>query len=501
VRKPEAELASTLNRVVEAGLLFRQGVPPHAIYLFKHALVQDAAYGTLLRESRRALHARIAQTLEDKFADIAENQPELLARHCTEAGLIEKAASLWGKAGQRSLARSALVEAVTQLTRALDQIASLPATPALRRKQIKHQVALANALMHTRGYGAAETRAALDQARFLIEQGDALGEAPEDPMMLFSVLNGFWVTNFVAFNGDVVCDLAAQFLALAEKKSAIVPLMIGRRLMGAALTFTGNVAQGKAHFDQAIALYDPAEHRPLATRFGQDAGVAILSHRSWALWILGYPNAALADSGQALKRAREIGQAPSLMYALNFAAWRHILCGHYAVANTEIQELVALADEKSTSQWKASGMVLRGWLFALTGNASEAVPMINSGISLYRSGGATMLVPWCLSCVARAYAELDQFGDAWRCIGEAVTAVEITKEKWCEAGVQRLAGEIALMLPQPDTTKAEAFFSRALTTAHAQQAKSWQLRAAMSIARLWRDQRKRQQAHDLLAPV
>ena len=147
VRKPEAELGSALDRLIAAGLLFRQGVPPHATYLFKHALVQDAAYGTLLREPRRALHARIAETLESQFAEIAENQPELLARHCTEAGLIEKAASLWGKAGQRSLERSALVEAAEQLTRALDQIATLPATPALRREQIKLQVALITPLI------------------------------------------------------------------------------------------------------------------------------------------------------------------------------------------------------------------------------------------------------------------------------------------------------------------------------------------------------------------
>ena len=270
VRKPEAELRSALDRLVAAGLLFRQGVPPHATYLFKHALVQDAAYGTLLREPRRALHARIAETLESQFAEIAENQPELLARHCTEAGLIEKAASLWGKAGQRSLERSALVEAVEQLTRALDQIATLPATPALRREQIKLQVALITPLIHVKGYAAPETKAAVERARLLIEQAEALGEPPEDPLLLFSVLYGFWVANFVAFNGDVVRELAAQFLALAEKQGATVPLMIGHRLMGISLLFTGDVAEGRAHLDQAIALYDPAEHRPLATRFGQD---------------------------------------------------------------------------------------------------------------------------------------------------------------------------------------------------------------------------------------
>ena len=196
VRKPEAELGSALDRLIAAGLLFRQGVPPHATYLFKHALVQDAAYGTLLREPRRALHARIAETLESQFAEIAENQPELLARHCTEAGLIEKAAGLWGKAGQRSLERSALVEAVEQLTRALDQIATLPATPALRREQIKLQVALITPLIHVKGYAAPETKAAVERARLLIEQAEALGEPPEDPLLLFSVLYGFWVANY-----------------------------------------------------------------------------------------------------------------------------------------------------------------------------------------------------------------------------------------------------------------------------------------------------------------
>jgi class 3 adenylate cyclase len=280
VRKPEAELGSALDRLIAAGLLFRQGVPPHATYLFKHALVQDAAYGTLLREPRRALHARIAEALESQFAETAETQPELLARHCTEAGLIEKAAGLWGKAGQRSLERSALVEAVAQLTRALDQIVTLTATPALRREQINLQVALITPLIHVKGYAAPETKAATEQARLLIEQAEALGEPLDDPLLLFSVLYGFWVASYVAFNGDVMRELAAQFLALAERQGTTAPLMIGHRLMGVSLLTTGDVAEGRAHFDQGIALYDPAHHRPLATRFGQDAGVSNLSFRS-----------------------------------------------------------------------------------------------------------------------------------------------------------------------------------------------------------------------------
>ena len=298
-------------------MLFRQGVPPHASYLFKHALVQDAAYGTLLREPRRALHARIAEALESQFAEIAESQPELLARHCTEAGLIEKAAGLWGKAGQRSLARSALVEAVEQLTRALAQIATLPGhAGAASRSRSSFRSRSSTPLIHVKGYAAPETKAAAERARLLIEQAEALGEPPEDPLLLFSVLYGFWVANFVAFNGDVMRELAAQFLALAEKQGATVPLMIGHRLMGISLLLTGDIAEGRAHYDQAIALYDPAEHRPLATRFGQDIGVAVLSFRSLALWLLGYPEAALADAEHALKDAREIGQAATLMYAL-----------------------------------------------------------------------------------------------------------------------------------------------------------------------------------------
>jgi predicted ATPase len=499
VRKPEAELGSALDRLIAAGLLFRQGVPPHASYLFKHALVQDAAYGTLLRVPRRALHARIADVLESQFTEIAENQPELLARHCTEAGLIEKAMGLWGKAGQRSLERSALVEAAEQLTRALDQIATLPATAALRREQIKLQVALINPLLHIRGYAAPETKMVAQRARLLIEQAEALGEVPEDPLLLFSALWSFWVANLVAFDGEVVCDLAAQFVALAESRRALVPLMIGHRLMGMSLLMTGKIVEGRAHLDRAIALYDPIEHRPLATRFGQDAGVTVSSYRSVALWLLGYPEAAIADTNDALNHARETGEAASLMFARNWAMFPNLVCGNYATANALADEHVALADEKGASLWKAWGMMNQGWLLASTGKTRNAVQMITLGIAAWRSTGSTLQIPFHLSHLARAYAELGQYEQARCTIGEAMA--EATKERWCEADVHRTAGEIALMSPEPDAAKAEAHFERALAVARQQQAKSWELRAAMSMAWLWRDQGKRQQAHDLLAPV
>jgi class 3 adenylate cyclase/predicted ATPase len=499
--KPDAELNSALDRLIQAGLLFRQGQPPHATYLFKHALVQDAAYGTLLREPRRALHARIAQTLENQFPGIAESQPELLARHCTEAGLIEKAAGLWGKAGQRSLERSALVEAIEQITRALGQIAVLPATPALRRKQIELQVALITPLFHVKGYAAPETRAAAERARLLIEQAEALGEPPEDPLLLFSVLYGVWGANIVAFNGDAIRELASQFLALAEKNGGTVPLMVGHRLMGSSLLQAGDIAEGRAHLDRVVALYNPVEHRPLATRFGQDVRMAALTYRSWALWFLGYPEAALVDADHAMSDAREVGQAATLMYALVRTNLNHIFCGNYATAKAQSDEVVALSDEKGAVLWKAAGVALQGCALALTGKASDAVDRINSGITAWRSTGATLWNPWFLSNLARAYAELDQFDDAWRCIDEAMNAVDTTKEKWCESDIHRTAGEIALLSPARDIAKAQTYFERALDIARAQQARSWELRAATSLARLWRDQGRRAEAHDLLAPV
>ena len=403
-------------------------VPPYATYLFKHALVQDAASGTLLREPRRALHARIAQTLEGQFADIAENQPEILARHYTEADLIEKSAMLWGKAGQRSLERSALVEAAEQLTRALDQIAALPDTPALRREQIRFQAALITPLAHVKGPAAPETKAAAEQARLFIERAEALGEPPEDPLLLFSALYGFWVANFVAFNGDVVRDLAAQFLALAEKQGTTVPILVGHRLMGNASLFTGEVAEGRAHYDQTMRLYDPAEHRPLAARFGYDVGVANLGNRSWALWLLGYPEAALKDTDDALKHAREIGQAATLMFASTYITMTRILCGNHAAAAAQADEAVALADEKGALVWKAFGMINQGWLLALTGKASNAVQMITSGIAAWRSTGSILWIPFFSSHLARAYAEPGQFEEAWRSIGEAMAMMENTKE-------------------------------------------------------------------------
>ena len=497
----DTPLQAALERLAEADIVLVQGLPPESDYRFKHALIQDAAYENLLKSRRQVLHRRVAEVLLNSDVSAAAPEPELLAYHFTQAGLNDAAIEWWGKAGQRSLERSALVEAVGQFTRALDQIAALPDTPALRREQIKLQVALITPLIHIKGYAAPETKAAAEQAHLLIERAEAVGEPPEDPLLLFSVLYGFWVLNYIAFNGGAARKLAAQFLTLAEKQGASGPLMIGDRVMGISLLSAGEMTQARAHLDRAMAIYDPAKHRQLATRFGQDNGVSVLSYRSWALWFLGHPQAAVADSDRALKDAREIGQAATLMYALTHASLTHTFCGNYAIAKAITDELVALASEKGTVFWKAQGMLLQGQLSALTGKASSAIETGSAGMAAYRSTGSTVWVSLHLASLARAYADLGKFDDARRSIREATSAIETTMERWWEAEVHRTAGEIALRAPEPDTPRAQAYFERSLAVARAQHAKSWELRAAMSMARLWRDQGKPQQARKLLAPV
>ncbi len=277
----DAALQTALERLAEADILLVQGLPPESKYRFKHALIQDAAYQNLLKSRRLALHRRTAEVLRDQFADTTAIEPELLAHHFMQAGLTDAAIEWWGKAGQRSLARAALLEGKEQLKRALDQIATLPATPALRREEIKIQLAFGNAL-----------------------------------------------------------------------------------------TLMGDFVNGKEHFDRALAIYDPAEHHPLTTRSGRDVGVTLLSVRSGCLWEIGYPAASRKEGERAVYEARKIGHAATLMFALFWASWHHMNYGAYAEAESLLDELAALADEKDASLfWKATAIAFRGALYAETGNA------------------------------------------------------------------------------------------------------------------------------------
>jgi len=502
-RKPKGELDEVLDRLIHAGLLFRQGMPPDTSYLFKHALVQDAAYGTLLREPRRALHARIAEVIENLFSEVADSQPELLAHHCTEAGQIEKAAKLWGRAGQRSFSRSALIEAIEQLRRALSQLTGLPTTTASRRERISLQVALIWPLEAVRGWAAPETIAAIDQARQLIEEAETLGETLENSALPYQILTAAWIASMNAFNGDVFRQRATEYLALAEKQQLRLPIWVGHYMLGFSLVLTGEMPEGRAHLDQALSLNACAteRERELSSPYFAPCTVEMLMYRSFAMWLCGYPEVALASANQAVNNARQIGDAYGLMAALSWAMHPHMWCGNYDTEGAILDELCAVAKEKGAAAWETYGMGHKGELFVLTGHSLEAISMITAGIAEMDAMGSTLWRPGFLSSLAAAHAHLGKFNDAWREIGDAITTMEATKERCHEAEVHRTAGEIALLEPKPNATKAEAYFNRALDVARKQQAKSWELRSAMSVARLWRSQGKPQQARELLAPV
>jgi class 3 adenylate cyclase len=319
--------------------------------------------------------------------------------------------------------------------------------------------------------------------------GEIYGDAPNT------------AAKFMFFDGDAACGLARQFLDLAEQQKATAPIMIGHRLLGTTLLCLGESAEGLKHLEQAFALYEPAAHRSLTTHFGHDVGVATLSLRSLALWLLGYPETALVEIDHAINAARETAHAPTLMFALAMTSFTQICCRNHARANSQIDECALLADEKSAPFWKAAAMAHRGWVMALTSNSAEAIQTISAGLTEYRSLGAKIWTISWLSQLALSHASLGKFDDAWRCTSEAISAVETTKERWWEPEVHRTAGEIALLSRGQDAAKAEAYFSRALVVASQQQAKSLELRAAMSLARLWRDQGKVQRARELLAPV
>ena len=498
--RPTDELNRALAQLNESGLLLRQGVPPDAMYVFKHALVQDSAYSTLLRQPRRALHSHIAKTFEDQFPEVAEIQPELLARHFTEVGLVDKAAAQWGKAARRSLERSAMVEAAVQYTTARDLVANLPPTAETRRHLIEIQAALLAPLIGTKGFAAAETKAAIERAQALIEEAEALGEPPDDPLLLLSVLYGFWTANLFGFNGKNLIEISHRIMALAERQGATFALMMGHRTLGVALMATGAFSEGRRHLDQAVALYNPGEHRQFATRF-LHAQVANLSQRAMVLWELGFPNATLSDLEHMLKEGREIDHAASLIGALFYASLLDVWCKGHSAERKLAEELLILAEEKHAPFFAALGTMQRGVALAVTGDAETEVPMIEAGIAQYRSTNSTWLIPWYLTRLAEAQAKLGHYDEAWQRIFEAFEEMEKGGEVQHQAEINRVAGQIALLSPEIDVAKAERYFEKAIVVARQQQAKSWELRAAMSMARLWCDQGKRDEARELLAPV
>jgi len=490
-------LEERLAPLIEAGLVSRRGAAaPEAAYAFKHALVRDAAYESLLRGKRRELHARIARALEERFPGTAEREPELLAHHCAEAGLAEAAAAYRHQAGRRAMARSALAEAVAQLRAGLDTLAGLPDEPERRRLEFDLQLALATALIAASGYGAPETGVAFARARELCRGED-------DPHRLFPVLNGQVLFHALRGEPRAAHATAAEMLERAERSGEDALLIPAHRAASLACWHFGRFAAMRAHAERVLALYDPARHRGLASLYGFDQRAVALAHLTLALLVLGHPDQARRRGAELLAWARDLRHPNSLAQALHMLCHFHIAARDSAAARQTAEEQIALAAERGLPFFLGHGRLFRGL-------ALVAQDLHEDGLADVERGRAELLACGTLiqgagaaaeGEVAAAHAQAGHLQEALRWTTEACATMDQAPSFWKNAEKHRCRGEVLLMFPEPDWAGAEACFRRAVEIARPQGARWWELRAAVSLARLLRDRGRRAEARDLLAPV
>jgi predicted ATPase len=489
----EGPLQYALAQLVEAELLYQQGVPPQATYRFKHALIQDTAYQSLLKRTRQQYHQRIAQVLEARFPETAETQPELLAHHYTEAGLSGPAVGYWQQAGQRAIQRSAHVEAISHLTKGGEMLKTLPDTSERTRHELDLQTALGQALMATKGYAAPEVAQAYTRAR---EVGQQVGEIPR----LFPVLWGLWAFYDVRAEYKTARELGEQLLTLAQSVQDPAFLLEAHRALGITLFFLGEFAPAREPLEQGMALYDPQQHRSHAFRYGIDPGVSCLSFAAQVLWSLGYPDQALQSIHAALLLARELAYPFSLAGALVFTAELHQFRREAQTAQKHGEEAISISTEQGFPLWGAYGTMLQGWALVEQGQGEEGIVQIRQGLAAYLATGGEVGRPYWLFLLAEAYGTIAQPEEGLGILREALVLVDKTGERFYEAELHRLKGEL-LLLAADNEAEAEACLHQALEVARRQQAKSLELRAAMSLARLWQRQGKRGEARQLLEPI
>jgi class 3 adenylate cyclase/predicted ATPase len=490
-QRKAGELDAALDQLVVAGLAFRRGTPPQATFLFKHALVQDAAYATLLRGKRQEVHGRVVHVLEEQWPETVEAQPELLAHHCVQAGLVERAIAYYARAGQRAIARSAMLEAIAQLKKGLRLLTSLPDAASHQRQELELQIPLGRALMVVHGYAASVVGETYARARALCEQ---LDRSPE----IMPVLYGQYVYYLLKGQLSLARALAADFLKQGEDGADVGMMGMGHWLSGLPCFYFGEFLASRAHLEQALARFDPA-HRPFYMSFHiQDPLGPLLNYLSWDLCCLGYLDQARLRSEAAVEEARKMGHPYSLAYALLGACW--VDWGTHACEELQAraEALIAVADEHGF--WnRAVGTVFRGWALAGGGRSTEGIALLRAGVIAYRATGAVTWAPFFLTLLAEAEGIAKQRDEGLEHLAEAERLIAETEERWAEAELHRVRGQ--LLLADHDPVAAERCFSKAINIAQQQSAKFWELRATISLARLWRERGKRDAARDLLAPI
>jgi DNA-binding NtrC family response regulator/predicted ATPase len=491
VAQPEDMLGHGLAHLQAAEFLFPTGFGPNLTYTFKHILTQEAVYQSVPGPTRRRYHQQVAQVLAERFPTVVAGQPELLAHHYTEAGLGEQAIRFWQLAGQRALERSANLEAISHLTKGLEVLKTLPNTRERARHELDLQTALGPALIANKGYAAMEVERTYARAHELCRQVEG---APQLVLVLFGLRLHY--QQRAKFRPAQALEL--QLYELAQRRQDPALLLLSHQALGTSRYWLGEFAQARTHLQQGIALYDLTRHRALAFGAVQNPGITCLAFIGRVLWTMGLPDQALRHCETALALAREQGHPFTVVYALACAAVLHQFRREWSAVRECAEAMVALAREQGFSLWLAMGTILSGWAIAAQGQREQGMGRLYQGLAAYRATGTELARSFWLALLAEAHLNGGQVGEGLRALDEALAAVHATGERCFEAELYRLQGELLLALPAKPHAEAEAAFCQALATARRQQAKSLELRSAVSLSRLWQAQGKRDEAQQLL---
>ena len=500
---PEVALHRGLRHLQAAEFLYETYAPTALAYTFKHVLTQEVAYQSLVQRVRQQYHARIAQVLEERFPEKAEIQPELLAYHYTEADRGAQAIPYWQRAGRRAVERSANVEAISHFTKGLELLKILPDTPERAQQELTLQLAMGSPLLMLTGHTAPEVEHAYARAYELAQQ---IGDGPQR----FSALIGLWRFYFSQSRLERARELAEQCFTLAQCLQDVRLLQEAHMALGSTLLHLGEHIAARASLEQGIALYDPQHCRILAFSRGSDPGVACLARVAWTLWFLGYAEQALARSHEALALAKDMSHAYSLAFALHLAGVLHQCRREVQVVQAWAEAEMVLSSAQGFLYWSEGGMIRRGWALVQQGALEEGIAQLRQGLNAWLARGNNLGKTHVLARLAEAYGKAGQPAEGLSVLAEALAAVRNHAEHLYEAELYRLKGELLLQsgvrgLEPEDCpsrmAEVEACFRQALDIAHHQQAKSLELRAAMSLARLWQAQGKRVEACQMLTTI
>ncbi len=491
----ETELEAELANLVAAQILYQKGRPPRRTYIFKHALLEDALYNVLVKGKRQQIHSRVADVLEERFPQTVETQPELLAHHATEAGLTEKAVGYWLKAGLRSRERSAEVEAIGHLTKGLALLETIEATPERDVRELQYVTTLGPAYIAVRGYAAPEIGPILLRARELCRR---IG----DPQQLFGIMLGIWEWRLVRGDLRLAVDLAADGMKLSENVSDPGIRMEALFMQSATMFYRAQFEGARGYHEQAVATYDDRARTKLwSTYSGHNAGVTHRCYLALVLWHLGYADQAAKLDREARELARTIGHAYSLGHAIDFTAFLYHYCRLGADVLTAADEELAIGTDQGFQLWQALGTLHKGAALLLQRRHAEALPLLVRGFNAFRATGAEVRIPAYLGLLGDAYTQSARFDDARAALNEGLAVAEKNDDRCHEAELFRLQGELVLAESPDQIAGAEVWFRKAIDTARLQQSRAWELRATISLARLWQQQGRRDDARDALASV